>query len=100
MVKCRQFLVFDMHVTNACGYEIWRFWANPQKYQTLIPAKNSHLKYCILDKRTMSYNIMNGLEFNNLTTSPLAACMLVHVRKSTGNGRFIHLHMYMCMEDE
>ena len=21
-----------------------RFWANPQKYQTLVPAKNSHLK--------------------------------------------------------
>ena len=20
------------------------FWANPQKYQTLVPAKNSHLK--------------------------------------------------------
>ena len=21
-----------------------RFWANPQEYQTLVPAKNSHLK--------------------------------------------------------
>ena len=44
MVKGRQFLMFDMYVTNVCEYKILRFLANPQKYQTLIPAKNSHLK--------------------------------------------------------
>ncbi len=31
-------------IANDYGYKILRFWANPQKYQTLVPAKNSHLK--------------------------------------------------------
>ena len=44
VVKGRQFLIFAMYTTNVCGYKNLRFWANPQKYQTLIPAKNSHLK--------------------------------------------------------
>jgi hypothetical protein len=30
-------------IANDSGYKILRFWANPQKYQTLVPAKNSHL---------------------------------------------------------
>ena len=34
------------HVTalSSCGYKILRFSANPQKFQTLVHAKNSHLK--------------------------------------------------------
>ena len=31
-------------MANVSGYKILRFWANPQKYQILMPAKNSHLK--------------------------------------------------------
>ena len=49
MVQGRQILMFYttivyIHVANDCGYKILRSWANLQKYQTLIPAKNSHLK--------------------------------------------------------
>ena len=47
MVQDRQILMFYttiVHIANDCGYKILRFWANPQKYQTLVPAKNSHLK--------------------------------------------------------
>jgi hypothetical protein len=29
------------------GTNFLRFWANPQKYQTLVPAKNSRLKVCV-----------------------------------------------------
>ncbi len=39
MVQSRQILI-----ANDCGYKILRFSANPRKYQTLVPAKNSHLK--------------------------------------------------------
>ncbi len=38
-----------VHIANDCGYKILRFWANPQKYQTLVPAKNSHLKVAAID---------------------------------------------------
>jgi hypothetical protein len=31
-------------IANDCGYKLLRFGANPQKYQTLVPAKNSHLE--------------------------------------------------------
>ena len=35
--------------TFVCVYKILCFCANPQKFQTLVPAKNSHLKgMCIL----------------------------------------------------
>ena len=47
MVQGRQILMFYttiVHIANDCGYKILRFWANPQKYQTLVPAKNIHLK--------------------------------------------------------
>ena len=47
MVQGRQILIFYttiVHIANDCGYNILRFWANPQKYQTLVPAKNSHFK--------------------------------------------------------
>ena len=30
--------------TFVCMYKILHFCANPQKFQTLVPAKNSHLK--------------------------------------------------------
>jgi len=30
--------------TFVCVYKISRFCTNPQKFQTLVPAKNSHLK--------------------------------------------------------
>ena len=46
MVQGRHFLV---SIANVCEYKILRFWANPQKYQTLVPANNSHLKIlCVL----------------------------------------------------
>ena len=51
MVQGRQILMFYadvLHIANDCGYKIWPFWANPQNYQTLVPAKNSHLKVQIL----------------------------------------------------
>ena len=28
-----------VHIANDCGYKILRYWANPQKCQTLAPAK-------------------------------------------------------------
>ena len=34
-----------VHIANDCGYKILRFW---QKYQTLVPAKNSHLKVKVI----------------------------------------------------
>ena len=42
MVQCRQILSLyttTVHIANACGYKILRFWV---KYQTLVPAKISH----------------------------------------------------------
>ncbi len=47
MVQGRQTLMFYttvVHIDNVCGYKILRFGANPQKYQTLVPAKFSHVK--------------------------------------------------------
>jgi hypothetical protein len=47
MVQGRYILMFYstiVSIANVSGYKILRFWANPQKYQTLVPAKNSHLK--------------------------------------------------------
>ena len=47
MVQGQQILIFytiTVHIANDYGYKILRFWANPQKYQTVVPAKNSHLK--------------------------------------------------------
>ncbi len=48
MVQGRQILMFYALIDNDCRYKILRFWANPQKYQTLVPAKNSHLKVSIV----------------------------------------------------
>ena len=31
-------------MANVSRYKILQFWANPQKYKMLVPAKNSHLK--------------------------------------------------------
>ena len=47
MVQGRQILMLYttiVHRDNVCGYKILRFGGNPQKYQTLVPAKYSHLK--------------------------------------------------------
>ena len=33
-----------MHIANVCEDNILRFAANLQKYQTLVPARNSQLK--------------------------------------------------------
>ena len=47
MVQGRQILMFYtimVYMANNCRYKILRFWPNPQKYQTLVPAKNSHLE--------------------------------------------------------
>jgi hypothetical protein len=40
MVQGRYIL---MSILRIAGYKILRFWANPQKYQT-VPTKSSHLK--------------------------------------------------------
>ncbi len=47
-------------IANDCGYKIFHFWANPQKYQTLVPAKNSHLKVCECSKMELSHHIIVG----------------------------------------
>jgi hypothetical protein len=42
MVQGRQILMFyttRVLIANDCGHKILHFWANPQKYQTLVPAK-------------------------------------------------------------
>ena len=36
-----------MRIANDCRYKILRFLANQQKYQTLVPTKNSHFKVSI-----------------------------------------------------
>ena len=33
-----------MQIAIVSGYKILHFGVNPQKYQTLVPTKNSHLK--------------------------------------------------------
>jgi hypothetical protein len=39
MVQGRHILIVHVGtIANVSGYKILRFWANPQKYQTLIPA--------------------------------------------------------------
>ena len=51
MVQGRQIVMFYSTIVllaNDCGYKGLQFWANPQKYQTLVPAKNSHLKVLML----------------------------------------------------
>ena len=51
MVQGWQILMFYatiVHIANDCGYKILCFRANLQKYQTLIPAKNSHLNWTTL----------------------------------------------------
>ena len=51
MVQGRQILMFYttiVHMDNSCGYKILRFWANPRKYQTLVPTKYLHLKVIFL----------------------------------------------------
>ena len=53
MVQDRQILIFYtiiiVHIANDCGYKILQFWANLQKYQTLVPAKISHIKVHFLN---------------------------------------------------
>ena len=47
MVQGRQILMLCttvLQIANVCGYKFLRFWANPQKYQILVPAKFSYLK--------------------------------------------------------
>ena len=34
-----------MHIANVSRYKILRFWTNLQKYQMLVPAKDSHPNY-------------------------------------------------------
>ena len=51
MVQGRQTLMFYtaiVLIANVCGYKILRFLANPQKYQTLVPVKISHLKVTLM----------------------------------------------------
>ena len=57
MVQGRQILMFYttiVHIANDCGYKILCFWANPQKYQTLVAAKNSHLKVLLFKLFTLN----------------------------------------------
>ena len=47
MVQGQQILMFYttiVHTANVCRYKILRLWANPEKYQMLVPAIISHLK--------------------------------------------------------
>ena len=46
MVQGRQSLMCYSMYVNVSGYKILHFWANLQKHQILIPAKNSHLEVC------------------------------------------------------
>jgi hypothetical protein len=58
-------------IANDCGYKILRFWANPQKYQTLVPTKNSHLKVtmvftCIFARAFQPGAIQNCTDINTI----------------------------------
>ena len=47
MVQGQQILMFYstiVHIAKDHGYKSLHFWANPQKYQTLVPAKNGYLE--------------------------------------------------------
>ena len=61
MLQGRQILMFYttiVHLANDCGYKILHIGANPQKYQTLVPAKTSHLKqYACTDTTTKQHAI-------------------------------------------
>ena len=46
MVQDEQKLYTIMvHIIDVNEYKIWHFWANAQKYQTLVPKKIITLKY-------------------------------------------------------
>ena len=44
-----------VHIANDCGYKILCFWTNLRKYQTLVPAKNSHLKVEVI----INFSVLN-----------------------------------------
>ena len=48
-----------MQIVNVSGYKFLRFGGNPQKYLTLVPAKNSHLKVYVEVKRRMQAGLRN-----------------------------------------
>ena len=61
VVQGRQILMFYttlVRIANLCGYNILHFWANLQKYPTLVPAKISHLK-------VHSYNVWYTIHYIN-----------------------------------
>ena len=71
MVLGRKILMFYttiVHIASVCGYKNLHFWANLQKYQTLVPAKTSHLKVveiCHLsDSHTVDQDIFAGKIFH------------------------------------
>ena len=65
-----------VHIDNVCRYKILRFWANLQKYQTLVPAKFSHLRVFLI---SVVYSIL--LSFFHLLGNELA-CALTPPRES------------------
>ena len=55
-----------MHIANDYRYKILYFWANPQKYQTLVPTKNSHLKVVYYICTVFVYSIQKALNIQRL----------------------------------
>ena len=72
MVQGRKVLMWHTAIVqrDVCGYKILRFWANLKKYQTLVPAKYSHLKVydkcCIMVEWWYHGNITRSLPFTLL----------------------------------
>ena len=51
--------IFVVHVVNVSEYKILCSGTNPQKYQTLVPAKNSHLKVELDSQDEGCFNRLN-----------------------------------------
>ena len=72
MVQGRPVVMFYSTIVllaNDCGYKTLCFWANLQKYLTLVPAKkNSHLKViafqCVTDRHTYIHYIETQAEIH------------------------------------
>ena len=54
--------------TFVCVYKILRFCANPQKFQTLVPTKNSHLKVYVNSEYNSNRDTRLKLYFSKKNT--------------------------------
>ena len=91
MVQDRQILIVHtiiVHIANDYGYKNLHFWANPQKYQTLVPAKNNHLKVNMHTQYTHTHNIHKHTHAHVCTHIPPR-----HVRTHTHT----HTHTHVCL---